>query len=107
VPGTIMPNDNGVSEARLVAELAIQCDLIRCIFGNPFHPIVTHPGWQTTSVVGIAQSVYAERAFDNLPILADALEDAGCCDQDLLGHLRGPGPHDKGCWVVDLLLGEQ
>jgi hypothetical protein len=107
VPGTVMPDDNGVSEARLVAELAVQCDLIRCIFGNPFRPTAIDPRWQTTSVVGVAQGVYAERAFGYLPILADALEDAGCCDQGLLGHLRGPGPHDKGCWAVDLILGKQ
>jgi hypothetical protein len=107
VPGTVMPNDNGVSEARLVAELAIQCDLIRCLFGNPFRPSGIDPKWQTTSVVGLAQTVYTERAFAYLPILADALEDAGCCDQDLLGHLRGPGPHEKGCWAVDLILGKQ
>jgi hypothetical protein len=51
-------------------------------------------------------AIYDERAFDRLPVLADALEDAGCADADLLGHLRGPGPHVRGCWAVDLILGK-
>jgi hypothetical protein len=55
----------------------------------------------------MAQAIYDERAFDRLPILADALEDAGCTNADILGHCRGAGPHAKGCWVVDLLLGKE
>jgi hypothetical protein len=57
-------------------------------------------------VVKLAQAIYDDRAFDRLPILADALEDAGCHDAGILAHCRGPGPHVKGCWVVDLLLGK-
>jgi hypothetical protein len=63
--------------------------------------------WRTSSAVGIAQAIYAERAFDRLPILADALQDAGCEDADVLAHCRGPGPHVRGCWVVDLVLGKE
>jgi hypothetical protein len=55
----------------------------------------------------LAQAIYEDRAFDRLPVLADALEDAGCTNSDLLGHLRGPGPHARGCWVLDLLLGKE
>ena len=62
--------------------------------------------WRTESVVGLATGIYADRAFDRLPVLADALEDAGCANADVLGHCRGPGPHARGCWVVDLLLGK-
>jgi len=78
--------------------------IVREIFGNPFHPVAVEPRWQTETVVAIATGIYAERAFDRLPILADALEEAGCDNGDVLSHCRGPGPHVRGCWVVDLLL---
>jgi hypothetical protein len=54
----------------------------------------------------LATAIYAGRTFDELPVLADALEDAGCTDAELLGHLRSPGPHVRGCWAVDLVLGK-
>ncbi|MFO0797467.1 MAG: hypothetical protein U0804_08310 [Gemmataceae bacterium] len=79
---------------------------IRDILGNPFRPVALDPAWRTEAVVGLATGIYADRAFDRLPVLADALEDAGCADADVLGHCRGPGPHARGCWVVDLLLGK-
>ena len=60
----------------------------------------------TSTAVTLARSIYAERAFDRLPILADALEDAGCDAADLLAHCRGDGPHVRGCWAVDLVLGK-
>jgi hypothetical protein len=80
-----------------------QCDLLRDLIGNPFRPVAVASAWLTPTVRALAQGVYEERAFDRLPILADALEEAGCADPDLLGHLRGPGPHVRGCWPVDLL----
>jgi len=55
----------------------------------------------------LVTSNYEERAFDRMPILADALEEAGCDSCDALTHCRGPGPHIRGCWVVDLILGKQ
>src|SRR5437762_722095 len=55
----------------------------------------------------LAQAVYEERAFERLPVLADALEEAGCTDAAILDHCRSPGPHARGCWVVDLLLGRE
>jgi hypothetical protein len=58
-------------------------------------------------VLHLATAIYEESAFDRLPILADALEEAGCTDVELLGHLRGPGPHVRGCWVVDLITGKK
>jgi hypothetical protein len=64
------------------------------------------PSWRSRTVLGLAQAVYEERRFDLLPVLGDALEDAGATDGDLLGHLRGPGPHARGCWAIDLLLGK-
>ena len=84
-------------------------DLIRDIFGNPFRPVTIDPGWLTwnhATVPAIARHVYDDRAFHDLPILADALEDAGCTNGDLLAHCRGPGPHVRGCWAVELLLGK-
>jgi hypothetical protein len=87
-----------------------QADLLRCIFGNPFRPSLPLPSavlaWNDATVRRIAVGIYDDRAFDHLPILADALLDAGCENADLLGHLRGPGPHVRGCWAVDLLLGK-
>jgi hypothetical protein len=79
--------------------------LLRDIFGNPFRPVAVDPRWLTSTVVSLARGIYDERAFDRLPILADALQDAGCDDPDVLGHCRSPGPHVRGCWVVDLVLG--
>jgi hypothetical protein len=82
--------------------------LLHDVFGNPFRPTVISAAWLAWdggTVLKFAQAVYEERAFDRLPILADALEEAGCTDAELLGHLRGPGPHVRGCWALDVLLG--
>jgi hypothetical protein len=80
--------------------------LLRCIFGNPFRPVALDPEWHNSTVVQLAQGIYADRAFDRLPILADALQDAGCDHPDVLTHCRSTGPHARGCWVVDLILGK-
>ena len=81
--------------------------LLRCIFGNPFRPATLDPAWRTSTVVALARGIYDDRAFDRLPILADALQDAGCDSADILNHCRDAGPHARGCWVVDLVLGKQ
>jgi hypothetical protein len=86
--------------------LAAQVRLARCIFGNPFRPVSVDPSWLTSTVVTLAAGIYADRAFDRLPIFADALQDAGCDNADVLDHCRGPGPHVRGCWVLDLVLGK-
>jgi hypothetical protein len=88
-------------------EQASQMALMRCIFGNPFLPIAFDPGWRTADVSGLARGIYEERAFDRLPLLADALMDAGCADEQVIGHCRSEGPHVRGCWVVDLVLGKE
>lgn len=83
---------------------------IHCIFGNPFRPINKSPAWlawNDGTVRKVAQSIYEERAFDRMPILVDALEDAGCDNADILNHCRSNSPHVKGCWVVDALLGKE
>jgi hypothetical protein len=87
------------------AERKFQADLVRCLFGNPFHPANILPAWRTTAAVGLARGIYDEPAFDRLPILADALEDAGCDEAAVLNHCRHERVHARGCWVVDALLG--
>jgi hypothetical protein len=89
------------------AERAAQCQLFRDIFGNPFRPVDLDRHWKTATVVAVAQSIYDDRAFDRLPILADALEDAGCDNLDILQHCHSGGEHVRGCWVVDLILGKE
>jgi hypothetical protein len=77
--------------------------VLRCLF-NPFRPVTFDPAWRSESSVALAAGIYSERAFDRMPILADALEEAGCDHADVLSHCRGSGPHVRGCWVVDLVL---
>jgi hypothetical protein len=83
-----------------------QADILRDIFGNAFSPMNFDPSWRTDTAIGLAGAIYTERAFDRMPILADALEDAGCDNADVLTHCRGTSPHVRGCWVVDLVLGK-
>ncbi|QEL20518.1 hypothetical protein [Limnoglobus roseus] len=83
-----------------------QLAILRDIFGNPFRPVTLPPSWLTPTAVGLAEAIYADRVSDRLPILADALQDAGCEDADILAHCRGEGPHVRGCWVVDGVLGK-
>jgi hypothetical protein len=98
-------------DVRLTAEARErerQCRLLREIVGNPFRPVSADPSWlswREGTIPIIAEGIYEERAFDRLPILADALEDAGCTNEDVLNHCREPGEHTRGCWVVDLLTG--
>lgn len=121
-----------IHEATCAAQAAVQCvaddignkpcgqgtvigeafqlpDLLREIFGNPFRWTVVDPvwiAWNDGEVVKLATFIYEERAFDRLPILADALEEAGCHDHAILSHCRQPGEHTRGCWALDLLLGK-
>ena len=83
------------------------CQLIRDIFGNPFCPTVVNAAWLTSDVLALARQMYESRDFSAMPILADALQDAGCDSADILDHCRGPGPHVRGCWVVDSVLGKE
>jgi hypothetical protein len=94
------------SHAARKGEAEAQARLLRCVFGNPFGPVVLDESWLAWNgelVVRLAQSIYDERDFDRLPILADALEDAGCTSEDLLRHLREPGEHARGCWALDVV----
>lgn len=82
-------------------------DLVRELFGNPFRPVTFAPRWRSADAVGVARGIYEDRAFDRLPLLADALMDAGCDDEQILGHCRSDGPHVRGCWALDLVLGQE
>ena len=88
-------------------EGAEQCKLLRDIFGNPFRPVAFSPSWRTSTVVALAAQMYESRDFSAMPILGDALQDAGCEDEQVLAHCRGPGPHVRGCHIVDLVLAKE
>jgi hypothetical protein len=102
-PGRPQPSDPAAADR----ERGPFCDLIRDIFGNPFRtPPAIEPSWLAwgggaAGKPGLA--IYQERAFDRLPVLADALEEAGCSNVDILAHCRSGGEHVRGCWVVDLV----
>jgi hypothetical protein len=92
--------------AELDAQTALLCDL----FGNLFRPTAIDPTilrWNNGTIPKLAHAIYDERAFDRLPILGDALEEAGCTSEELLAHCRAGGGHVRGCWAVDLLLGKE
>ncbi len=80
---------------------------LRDIFGNPSRPVAVDPSWRTSTTTALAAQMYDSRDFSAMPILADALQDAGCENTDILDHCRGPGQHARGCWVVDLVLGKE
>jgi hypothetical protein len=100
----------------VAVELKAQANLGLCILGNPFRPIAIFSAilvWNDCTIPKLAQAAYEERhllagTLDNgrLAILADALEESGCTSEEILGHLRGPGPHVRGCWPLDLCLGK-
>ncbi|MBP3959064.1 hypothetical protein J8F10_27790 [Gemmata sp. G18] len=86
----------------------VQADLFREIFGNPFRETKFDKRWRTSDVMLLADDIYTDRAFDRMPILADALQDAGCDSADVLNHLRDPSAtHVRGCWALDLALGNE
>ena len=88
-------------------EDALQCDLLRDVFGDPFRPVAFDAAWRTSTAVALAQGMYESRDFAAMPILADALQDAGCDSDAVLTHCRDPQQvHVRGCWVVDLVLGK-
>jgi hypothetical protein len=96
------------------AERVAQCCLLRDIYGNPVRLAGVNPAWRTADVARLAQAAYDQRELPagtldvaRLVVLADALEDAGGTDQTILDHLRGPGPHVRGCRALDLLLGKE
>lgn len=80
------------------------CSVLRDLFGTLlFRSITLDHFWLTSDVVALAETIYQDRQFDRLPILAGTLQHAGCNNDEILSHLKGPGPHFRGCWVIDLL----
>jgi hypothetical protein len=103
-------NRGGATLCGRSPERAAQAALVRCVFGNPFMPVSLDPAWTAWNdgvVRKLARCIYDERALGRLPLLADALEEAGCDCWEILDHCRGKGPHVRGCWVVDRLLGRE
>jgi hypothetical protein len=93
-----------------LAERRYQADILRDVYGphkNGVSLLTLRPEWLSSDVVLLAHGIYAERAFDRMPILADAIQEAGCDNAEILDHCRGAGPHVRGCWVVDLVLGKE
>jgi hypothetical protein len=85
-----------------------EANLVRDVFGNPFRPVAFNPAWRTDTALTLARQMYDSRDFGAMPILADALQDAGCDSEDVLNHCRdASAPHIRGCWVVDLVLGKE
>lgn len=110
--GFLSPTDeiNALHEAAShldFREPSAQANLLRDIFGNPFHPVTFNLSWVTPSTIAIAQFMYDTRNFQDMSILSDALEEAGCDNRNILQHCRDEGVHVKGCWLVDLLLGKK
>jgi hypothetical protein len=114
----------GLDEASIVMQCSLQAEcllgpqeakgdraeLIREVFGNPFRAGASVLSWSSSgreTILSLADSIYDDPCFEDLPILADALMDAGCNDEHILNHCRSPGAHVRGCWVVDLLLGKE
>jgi hypothetical protein len=82
--------------------------LVREVFGNPFRLVALSPDWRTSTAVTLAKQMYESREFSAMPILADALQDAGCDNEFILAHCRDTNQvHVRGCWVVDLVLGKE
>jgi hypothetical protein len=99
------PDAEQLYDWETAAETAEQATLYRDIFGNPFRPVTFYPAWRTDTVVSLARQMYEARDFGAMSILADALQDAGCDNVDILGHCRDTSlAHVRGCWCVDLVL---
>jgi hypothetical protein len=88
-------------------ELAAQAEVVRDLFSNPFREVTFDPAWRTADALALARAMYEGRDFGAMPILADALQDAGCDDEEMLNHCRADREHVRGCWAVDLVLGKE
>lgn len=101
------PYAAGSANARNAHDRSHQAILLRDIFRGPLRSVTFLPAWLTPTVISLARTIYDQRAFERMPELADALETAGCNDAQVLGHCKEPGPHVRGCWLVDIVLGKE
>jgi hypothetical protein len=104
--GTVRTLEKNADSEAKDRSTKFQLATLHDIFGNPFRPVTIDSSWLTRTVTNLAQAIYTDRVFDRMPILADALEEAGCNNAEILQHCRQPGIHVRGCWVVDLVLGK-
>ncbi len=109
--GSMPAGSTGLEDPKWTRQTAVamarQAALLREVMGNSFHARIVDAvwlAWQDSTIPRMARTIYDERRFDDLPILADALEDAGCCDEAMLSHCRAETDHVRGCWLVDLIL---
>ena len=98
---------SGSKSRDLRAELRAQAEMVREFFPNPFRPVTLDPRWLSSTVLDLARTIYEERLYERMPILADALMDAGCDGEEIINHCQESGPHVRGCWVVDLILSKE
>jgi hypothetical protein len=89
------------------SEEKAQWHLLHDLFGNPFRPAPSDASWRSPGVVALASEIYDRHTFGDLPMLARALQEAGCVQEEFLGHLRSAGMHARGCWALDLVLGKE
>lgn len=104
----------GNAEDASPEERYTQLTCLRDIFGNPFCRVSINPAWLTSTATSLATAAYEERDLpsgeldpERLAVLSDALEESGCANPDILEHLRSPGPHVRGCWALDSILGKK
>ena len=104
--GAALPGELDERDGRAAVK-AGAASALREVFGNPFRPVTFSSEWRTETATAIARQMYESRDFGAMPILADALQDAGCDSDEVLNHCRHTSaPHVRGCWVVDLVLGK-
>jgi hypothetical protein len=96
----------GLNQA-VADEQHVHAGLMRCVFRSTLHTVGFRPHWRTETAVALARTMCDAREFGAMPILADALQDAGCDDEHVLNHCRQPGDHVRGCFVADLVLGRE
>jgi hypothetical protein len=99
--GFLVPTMVDESSKERAKQTRLLCELLGPL---PFHPVTLNPAWLTPTVKQLAAVIYEERQSDKMPILADALLDAGCDNEEVLKHCQNGGEHVRGCWVIDILL---
>lgn len=110
VAGSNAVYDKNEEARRLAAynlEIKNQANILRDIFGNPFRPVTFDKSFLTSKVICLAREIYDDSDFERLPLLAVTLEQAGCTNQEILSHCRGPRPHARGCWALDAILAKE